>query len=59
MWSCLLWLTATRCLLLNKYVVEVAYSIKTQHTQINITYVPSTKQAKYKKSKRITQPMSF
>ena len=33
--------------------------IKVQHTQINITYVLATKQAKYKKHNRMMQSMSF
>ena len=42
-------------MLLNfKYVV-----IKIQHAVINITYVPTTKQATYKKRNRMRQSMSF
>ena len=35
---------------LNKYVIELAKPIKIQYTQINVTYVLTTKQAKYKKT---------
>ena len=33
--------------------------LKNQHTQINVTYVLTTKQAKYKERNRMRQPMSF
>ena len=53
----LFWLTATKCLLVNKYVIELV--IKIQQTQINITHVPTTKQAKYKRHNIVMQFMSF
>ena len=45
--------------LVNKYVVELSEAIKIQYTQINITHVLTTKQAKYKNLNRTRQAMSF
>ena len=44
--------------LVNKHVAELAFEvIKIQHTQINITYILTAKQAKYKNRNRMTQSM--
>ena len=59
MWSFRLWRTTTKCLVVNKYAVKLAQATKIQHTQINIIYVLTIKQAKYKKLNRMTQSISF
>ena len=47
------------CNPVNKYFFELAEAIKILHTQINITYVLTTEQAKYRKGNRITHPCHF
>ena len=42
-----------------KYVAELSQAIEILYTQVNITYVFTTKQAKYKTRNRMRQAMPF